>query len=143
MTGRQDTERRVRTPVATWLLVGAGICAAIALVFFGRTTAFWGEDVTIGGGPLAGTWCGSSAYTVTTGGPVYGTTEGGRPNGRDPAYEARCAKAARPSWEAGKSGLRVAIPFAALAITLALASGVVWFRARRRETTPEWVEESH
>ena len=42
VTSGTDTEDRVGTPVATWLLVGAGICAAIALVFFGRTTAFLG-----------------------------------------------------------------------------------------------------
>lgn len=129
VTRGTGTERRV----ATWLVVGVGICAAIALVLLGRATAFWGEDVSINGGPLAGTWCGGSAYGVATGGPVYGTSEGGAPSGRDPAYDAACAKAAQPAWEAGKTELRTAIPFIVIAIACALASGILWFRRRRRE----------
>lgn len=138
VTINADTEipRGDHARLVPWLLLGAAICAAVMFVFVGRATAHWSDDVDIIAGRYAGTVCGFDVYTVMTNGPLYGTTEGGDPEGRNPAYEAACTNAASPAWEAGKAELRSATPFAVVALALTLASAFVWFRARRERTMP-------
>jgi hypothetical protein len=122
-----DRDRRVR--VAAVLLLTATVCAVVTSFWVGRASIYWSDDVSINApGPLKGHDCGYSVYGVITAGPIYGITEGGVPESRDPAYEAACAKAARPEWEEGKDQLRVALPFAVIGIILTVLATYAWWR---------------
>lgn len=107
---------------------------AVALVFVGYVTTNWLDDVDIVGGRFDGTVCAWSVYDAMTAGPIYGTSEGGDPEARKPAFEAACTEAARPAWEAGLTQMRIALTSVAAAIALSLGAAIAWFRARPHET---------
>lgn len=126
---------RRHSRLAEPLLLGAGVCVVVALVFVGFGVTNWQDDVDIIGGRFDGTVCAWSVYGAMTAAPRYGPSQGadGGALKRDPAYEAACTEAARPAWEAGRTQMRVAVASMIVAVALSLAAGIVWFGAARRE----------